>query len=292
MRSSAERFDLRWGMNLEGPDYNAPFGGAFAGLTDIEPRRRPRNIVRPSIATVSGNWHYGSDFSKHRHWPWTAMAVSAALHVFLLYGFNDKPKPKKAAPEPVADFIALDLSKLKPDKDDEQFDSDEKPASDEVSNAPTIPDIPVSVNLNNSFIQAVDVSTLVPDLSPNKRTILTVPPVVHHGTGNGGAGMKDLFNLAELDRIPHPIYRDVPRVPSKLIAEVSSNQVVVEFIVNKQGNVVSADVVKEPSHELGDIALKSVLKWRFRPGMKGGRIVNTRVRQPIIFTADSSQGAN
>jgi len=218
------------------------------------------------------------------------MAISAALHLFLLYGFNDKPKPKKVVQEPLGDAIVLDVSKLKPDKDEDFSDSDGRPTSDDVSNAPTLPDIAPTVNLSNAFIQAVDVSTLVPDLSLNKKTILTVPPVVHHGTGTGGAGMKDLFNIAELDRIPHPIYRDVPRVPAKLLAEISSNQVLVEFIVTKQGNVASADVIKEPSHELGEIALRSVMKWRFRPGMKAGRIVNTRVRQPIIFTAEPSGG--
>ncbi len=220
------------------------------------------------------------------------MGVSAAFHLFLLYGFNDKPKPAKAAPEPTVDAMVLDLSKLKPDEDEDFRDSDAKPTGDEASNAPTLPDIPVSVNLNSAFILAVDVSTLVPDLSPNKKTILTVPPIVHHGVGNGGSGMKDLFNIAELDRIPHPIYRDVPRVPARLLADISSNQVLVEFIVTKQGDVVSADIIKEPSHELGEIALKSVMKWRFRPGMKAGRVVNTRVRQPIIFNAQTIEGGN
>ena len=278
-------------MNLDAPDYTAPFGGAIGGLANPEPRRGRTTLIRPRGPSVPGDWHYGTDILRRHRWPWTAIAVSAALHVFLLYGFNDKPKPKKAAPDPVADAMVLDLSKLKPEPDDDLTDSEERPNTDEASNAPTLPDIPLSVNLNSTFIQAVDVSTLVPDLSPNKKTILTVPPVVHHGTGNGGAGMKDLFNIADLDRIPHPIYRDIPRVPGRLLADVSSNQVLVEFIVTKQGNVVSAEILKEPSHDLGEIALRSVMKWRFRPGMKGGRVVNTRVRQPIIFTAEVSTPA-
>ena len=279
-------------MNLDAPDYSAPFGGALTGFAEVGPRRRTAKLTRPRAATAPGDWHYGTDVLRRHHWPWTAMAVSAAFHLFLLYGFNDKPKPKTTAPEPAVDVMVLDLSKLKPDDDEDFRDSDAKPTSDEASNAPTIPDIPVSVNLNSAFVQAVDVSTLVPDLSPNKKTILTIPPVVHHGIGNGGSGMKDLFNIAELDRIPHPIYGDVPRVPARLLADISSNQVLVEFIVTKQGNVASADIIKEPSHELGEIALKSVMKWRFRPGMKAGRVVNTRVRQPIIFNAQAAEGGN
>jgi protein TonB len=279
-------------MNLDAPDYSAPFGGALTGLAEAGPRRRSAKLTRQRSTTAPGDWHYGTDVLRRHRWPWTAMGVSAAFHLFLLYGFNDKPKPKSAAPEPAIDVMVLDLSKLKPDEDEDLRDSEVKPTSDEASNAPTIPDIPVSVNLSSAFIQAVDVSTLVPDLSPSKKTILTVPPVVHHGVGNGGSGMKDLFNIAELDRVPHPVYRDIPRVPARLLADISSNQVLVEFIVTKQGNVASADIIKEPSHELGEIALKSVMKWRFRPGMKAGRVVNTRVRQPIIFNAQAIEGGN
>src|SRR6202012_1295390 len=119
--------------------------------------------------------------------------------------------------------------------------------------------------------------------STTTKSIVTIPPVVHHGTGNGGKGMKDLFNIAELDRIPRALYRVVPKVSAKLLTQATGNEVIIEFIVDKHGDVVSAEIVKEPSHELGEVALKSVLKWHFKPGMKAGRVVNTRVRQPLIF---------
>jgi protein TonB len=238
---------------------------------------------------VRGDWRYGGDFSKHKRWPWTAMAISAAIHLFVLYGFNDRPKPKKVTESPPADLVLIDLSKLKPESDDDVTDSVDKLRTDDAANAPTIPDLPMAVALNNDFVQPIDVSTLVPDFSSSKKNLMTIPPVVHHGIGNGGKGMSDLFNMADLDRMPQALYRVVPRVPKSLITEAAGNQVVIEFIVNKKGDVVAADIVKEPSHELGELALKSVLKWHFRPGMKTGKVVNTRVRQPIIFSAESTK---
>jgi len=275
-------------MNLNGPDFTAPFGGTIGGLTDLPPRFVPAARSPRQARAAQGDWRYGHDFSKHKHWPWTAMAVSAALHVFALYGLNDRPKPHKAVEAPPVDLVLIDLSKLKPDPDDEITDSGEKVRADDAANAPTIPDLPMSVALNSDFIQPVDVSTLIPNFSSTAKNIMTIPPVVHHGIGNGGSGMKDLFNMADLDRIPQALYRAVPRVSSRLITESAGNQVIIEFIVNKKGDVVAADVVKEPSHELGDLALKSVLKWHFRPGMKAGKVVNTRVRQPIVFSTDPS----
>jgi protein TonB len=46
-----------------------------------------------------------------------------------------------------------------------------------------------------------------------------------------------------------------------------------------------APLVTDSSHHgFDDAAMVGVSKWKFRPGMKAGRKVNTRVRQMITFT--------
>jgi protein TonB len=58
----------------------------------------------------------------------------------------------------------------------------------------------------------------------------------------------------------------------------------VEFIVSTEGRVVNPVVVHTTASGFEEAALTGVAKWRFRPGWKGGRKVNTRMAVPIVFT--------
>jgi protein TonB len=60
--------------------------------------------------------------------------------------------------------------------------------------------------------------------------------------------------------------------------------VVVGFIVDSSGNVVQAYVVRSSHREFEQPAVQAVSRWKFRPGRKGGRAVNTRMQVPIIFS--------
>ena len=277
-------------MDLESPHFNVLFGDVLTGVSDLKPRPQSQ-ILRPGKRS-SADWHYFGEKAKRRRWPWTEMFISAAFHMLLIYGVTAPKKLALPVEKPTVELTLIDMSKLKPDLDDELQDSGEKPDSETSMDAPSIPDIAPSVVLNNAFIQAVDIATLAPSVSVTNKTLLTIPPNVRHGVGGSGSGMKDLFNMADLDRIPTALYRIAPRASPNLLSQSANNEVVIEFIVNKQGEVVSASVVKEPLHELGDLALRAVMRWKFRPGMKAGRVVNTRVRQPILFSIQTSDEAD
>ena len=62
-----------------------------------------------------------------------------------------------------------------------------------------------------------------------------------------------------------------------------SGEVTVAFIVGSSGDVVEAYAVKSTQREFEQPAVQAVLKWKFRPGRKGGRAVNTRMSVPIVF---------
>jgi protein TonB len=59
--------------------------------------------------------------------------------------------------------------------------------------------------------------------------------------------------------------------------------VVVEFIVDVQGLVVNPAAIESSHHDFEVAALTGVQKWKFRPGVRAGRKVNTRMRVPIVF---------
>jgi protein TonB len=60
--------------------------------------------------------------------------------------------------------------------------------------------------------------------------------------------------------------------------------VVVDFIVDANGDVQNAFAVKMSQREFESAAVQAVSKWKFKPGKKGGRAVNTHMQVPIVFT--------
>ena len=61
--------------------------------------------------------------------------------------------------------------------------------------------------------------------------------------------------------------------------------VVVEFIINTEGDVIQTQIVRSSHREFEMPALQAVSKWKFKPGRKGGRVVNVRASQLLEFNA-------
>jgi protein TonB len=99
-----------------------------------------------------------------------------------------------------------------------------------------------------------------------------------------GAKMANLFNLADLDQRPEPRVRIAPVYPFEMRRSGVKGTVIVGFIVDSSGNVRDPYIVKSSSPGFEQAAIDAVLKWKFKPGKKGGVNVNTRVQQPLDFS--------
>jgi periplasmic protein TonB len=210
-----------------------------------------------------------------------AILFSTALHVGILFDFSPR---RKNVPRPVEPEIMT--LRLVPVEVKELEEPEPKP-EDEVGTAtdlsafmPMLPDSPQILRADD-FIQPLDFSSLVerPDFSASK--IFTIPE--NRGSGKIGKGIRDLFNLADLDRAPEPIFQPVPTVPHSLKSDSATETVLVEFIVNTQGRVINPCVGQSTNYRFDDTAIKAVARWTFKPGIKAGRKVNTRMAVPIIF---------
>ena len=62
--------------------------------------------------------------------------------------------------------------------------------------------------------------------------------------------------------------------------------VVVEIVVNQTGEPVDLSVLSPLGFGLDQKALEVISTWRFEPGRKDGRAVNTRVSQVLEFNAN------
>jgi protein TonB len=68
-----------------------------------------------------------------------------------------------------------------------------------------------------------------------------------------------------------------------------SGEVVVEFIINENGDVIDTRVVRSSHREFEVPAVQAVQKWKFKAGRKGGKPVKVRAQQLLEFNLDDSK---
>jgi len=144
-------------------------------------------------------------------------------------------------------------------------------------------DVPSLVTVDTPFTQVM--APPPPPSTPTSAGAITVPVNRNIGTGK----IANLFNIEDLDQVPQATYQPTPQYPYEMKRAGVNGRVEVGFIVDTSGNVRDAFVIKSSSPEFEDSALQAIRKWRFRPGKKGGKVVNTKMKQPLSFTLNENE---
>lgn len=100
-----------------------------------------------------------------------------------------------------------------------------------------------------------------------------------------------VFNLDDLDQKPKPILQKAPQYPFDLKHNHISGTVIVGFIVDSEGHVQDAQVIKSSGYSQFDqAAVEGVSKWLYEPGRKDGHDVNVLMDEfPVSFFTNSDQ---
>jgi protein TonB len=199
---------------------------------------------------------------------------SILLHVGFLYGFNDKAPPAVAKAEEEVPLIEMEMPPLDEDKPEQV--NDLKDESPDVLAPPTLVDLPTVVPIN-AFTQQIQ-----PPPPPGIQTASTLAIPV--GRTTSVSAMKEVFDLSNLDQAPVVKFQAKPVYPFELKRARVSGEVMVGFIVNTDGDVVEAYAVRSDVREFEAPAIAAVAKWKFKPGRKGNRAVNTKMQVPIGFS--------
>lgn len=101
----------------------------------------------------------------------------------------------------------------------------------------------------------------------------------------------DAIDISKADRIPQVKYRTNVQYPFELRRAGITGEAIVTFFVGADGEVKNPVVTRSSHPGFEAAALASVEKWKFDPGMKSGRVVNTRMSVPIVFTLDKEEAA-
>ena len=238
-------------------------------------------------ATPDATFHYHGTPSQPKGFYALAVLVSVALHAGLILGFNQHKVPKRAAvvkDEPSEMLMMPDLAKDDEEEKVNELNNDE-PSTPTVQ-VPMLQDVPLSVPVESSFTQLIDPT--VPTKIEGAGSVMSIPLNIQRGRPDT-SGIKDLFNIADLDRRPEPIVQTPPVFPYELKQSVSEARVRVGFIVTSKGDVIMPYIISSSHSGFERATMDAVVKWKFKPGQRGGRKVNTRVEQPIDFKVTEDQ---
>jgi protein TonB len=209
------------------------------------------------------------------------LIVSISLHAGVFLGELVFPKTEEVVAVVAEEDFTVELMEMPPLEPEPQeiIEATDDAPPEEIEFAPPMQaDVP-SVNVETPFVQK-----LQPPPPPGLERPTGVISIPKTSASRAlGQGMKDLFDLKNLDQQPSPRFQAKPVYPFEMRRAGITGQVVVAFIVDSRGNVREAYSLKSSHREFEQAAVQAVSKWRFRPGKKGGRAVNTRMNVPIVF---------
>ena len=205
------------------------------------------------------------------------VVLSAAIHGGVLFAsYLTKKEVVVAAVEEEETVIEImQMPIIEPDEPD--VPPDEAPPEEIEYVPPQQADVPTA-SIDSAFTQQIQPP---PPSMQRPSGQMAIPAV---STAKAASGMKDLFDLANLDQVPQPRYQAQPQYPFEMRRAGITGEVVVGFIVDSQGKAIEVYAVRSTQRELEAAAIQAVGKWTFRPGRKGGRAVNTRMQVPIVFS--------
>jgi protein TonB len=196
---------------------------------------------------------------------------------------DKKPEPPPPPPPPKPEPPKVEITKFTPPKivKDEEVKEDEKP--------------PEVEKLEDTKIGAVNQQGI-------KDEGITAPPVADAGKGVIEAPKKDLTNYDEIFTKVE-IESNYPggssawmrylnktfRYPQEAQENEIQGTVVVQFIVDKEGNVSDVEAVSGPTNGgLRDEAIRVIKKsGRWDPAIQNGRKVKSYKKQPITFKLEA-----
>ncbi len=202
--------------------------------------------------------------------------LSAALHLGVLFG--DKLIPEKKVEKKIIDEapkVQL-IEMLKIEEEPEIIETTEEVKPLDLA-PPMQQDVPQLVQ-PDSFVQKIQPP---PPEGVTISASMSIVPEVRDP--NMFRGMK-VFDISMLDQTPVPKFQARPQYPFEMRRAGIAGEVVVDFIVDTNGDVQNAYALRSTQREFEAAAVQAVSKWKFKPGRKGGRDVPTHMQVPIVFT--------
>jgi protein TonB len=206
------------------------------------------------------------------------LLISALIHGGAFFG--DRLVPRHKPPPPPKDdtpAIQITTPPPPPEEEPEKVETSDEPVKPMDFAPPMQTDLPQVVT-DTSFVQKIQ-----PPPPENVKPATGIMAIPENRDMSQFRGMK-VFDPSMLDQQPSPRVRTPPQYPFEMRRAGINGEVVVDFIVDANGDVQNAYAVKSTQREFEQPAVQAVSKWKFKAGRKGGRNVNTHMQVPIVFS--------
>ena len=94
--------------------------------------------------------------------------------------------------------------------------------------------------------------------------------------------------MSKLDNHPRARYQAPVDYPHQARANGTEGSVLLEFLVDEKGNVLSPRIIDSSDATFNEAALQSIRHWRFEPGRLHGKTVSFKMRLPMSFNINHS----
>lgn len=219
------------------------------------------------------------------------VATAILVHAGVLFSGHllpaSAPEKKTAASDEPPTIALRPLPVLEPEPPEvedlvQPLDAQEAPPADLAP--PMQADVPAPV-ITSTFTQALQPPPPKADLA-GAAAAITIPK---GNFGQGFAKLSNLIDIKDLDQKPRPRFSPAPTYPYEMRRARISGDVLVGFIVDSEGNVVNPYIIRSSNTGFDSEALRTVQRWKFQPGKKNGKAVNTRnVQLPLRFNLANS----
>ncbi|MGD1030810.1 MAG: energy transducer TonB [Opitutaceae bacterium] len=220
------------------------------------------------------------------------MIVSLTLHAGVIeYSAWAANRPSAPPPNrPMAAVELITMPKIEPDKPDvdDAVYEDRQQKMEQVF-APPVLEETFQLVLDTSFVQPIPPP--VPGVTAINRMTITIP-ATPPSTGRRLDGIVEIYELAKVDEIPEVVVQVPPDYPYQLKSAGITGNVLVDCIVDINGDVRGAFAGNASQHDFAVSAVRAVSQWKFRPGQRKGKAVNTHVRVPVVFSITRSPFSN
>ena len=102
---------------------------------------------------------------------------------------------------------------------------------------------------------------------------------------DSATGKAKSLETVKPDHPPVVLFAARPQYPPEFESKQVEGEVLVKFVVCPDGTAAEAVSVRSSDPRLTPIALQAVLRWKFKPGTKGGKPVYCAMEVPIQFKA-------
>ncbi len=220
---------------------------------------------------------------------WWIAAMTLLVNALLFTGLPNLMKSdfRKADLE---SFQTVDFLREPPEREQpEEKKEPEKPPEEKPEPVPEKVVQPIPKTVERLELETPELEMeILPEIKLGVPVAAPTEPVVEKTVAAAPApAFKSSYESSELDSIPVATAKTKPEYPYRARRLNIEGEVDVRFLVNKNGGVEKASVLRSsPENTFEESVLAALSSWRFEPGKVRGKPVNSWVTTTIVFKMD------